>query len=132
MGPGERYDAPSLNSCTDRGVGAELDPAEPQYWLWNATVKQEVMNYAMGSMDALQNFFFWTWKIANSTQLGYPSSSFWHYKLGLDEGWMPKDPRSAIGFCKSLGVGGDSVSSHSSPWKSAPRRPNLGAIVGGS
>jgi hypothetical protein len=41
-------------------------------------------------MDALQNFFFWTWKIGNSTQLGTSSSPMWHYQLGLQQGWIPK------------------------------------------
>jgi len=41
-------------------------------------------------MDALQNFFFWTWKIGNSTVLGTSSSPLWHYQLGLERGWIPK------------------------------------------
>ena len=41
-------------------------------------------------MDALQNFFFWTWKIGNSTQLSTSSCPMWHYKLGLQQGWIPK------------------------------------------
>ncbi|KAJ8481292.1 hypothetical protein ONZ45_g15358 [Pleurotus djamor] len=56
----------------------------------------------LASMDALQNFFFWTWKIGNSTVLGTSSSPMWHYKLGLERGWIPKDPREAIGHCSSL------------------------------
>jgi hypothetical protein len=74
-------------------------------------------------MDALQNFFFWTWKIGNSTQLGTSSSPMWHYQLGLQQGWIPKgeillclseiprnlnitplstDPREAIGHCAQI------------------------------
>ena len=41
-------------------------------------------------MDALQDFFFWTWKIGNSTQLNTSSSPMWHYQLGLQQGWIPK------------------------------------------
>jgi len=41
-------------------------------------------------MDALQNFFFWTWKIGNSTVLGTSSSPMWHYRLGLARGWIPQ------------------------------------------
>lgn len=41
-------------------------------------------------MDALQDFFFWTWKIGNSTTLGTSSCPMWHYKLGLQQGWIPK------------------------------------------
>lgn len=30
---------------------------------WNDTVKQDLMNFALAEMDALQNWFFWTWKV---------------------------------------------------------------------
>ena len=70
-------------------------------------------------MDALQNFFFWTWKIGNSTVLGTSSSPLWHYQLGLQQGWIPQgkirafnhpcisdshltDPREAIGHCAGV------------------------------
>ncbi|KAL1666983.1 glycoside hydrolase family 5 protein, partial [Schizophyllum commune] len=66
---------------------------------YNDTIKGVLNDMALASMDALQNWFFWTWKIGNSTTLGTSSSPMWHYKLGLQEGWIPKDPRSAIGHC---------------------------------
>ncbi|TXT13576.1 hypothetical protein VHUM_00943 [Vanrija humicola] len=73
-------------------------------WMnYNETFKADLMNMAMATMDSLQNWFFWTWKIGNSTELGYASSPFWHYQLGLKEGWMPKDPRAAGGFCQAHG-----------------------------
>jgi glucan 1,3-beta-glucosidase len=28
----------------------------------------------------------------------------WNYKLGLEKGWSPKDPRDATGVCASLDV----------------------------
>lgn len=30
---------------------------------WNATVKAGIQAFALASMDALQNWFFWTWKV---------------------------------------------------------------------
>ncbi|KAJ6597891.1 glycoside hydrolase superfamily [Mycena sp. CBHHK59/15] len=30
---------------------------------WNATVKAGVMQFALASMDAMQDWFFWTWKV---------------------------------------------------------------------
>ena len=30
---------------------------------WNQTVKSAIMNFALAEMDALQNWFFWTWKV---------------------------------------------------------------------
>lgn len=57
-------------------------------------------------MDALQNWFFWTWKIGVSTEMGYATSPFWHYRAGLENGWMPTDPRGAYGTCNTLGMPG--------------------------
>lgn len=66
-----------------------------------------------------------TWKIGNSTNLGYASSPFWHYKLGLEQGWMPTDPRVAGGYCKSIGVGGDQVGCPSSFYSSCQRKNTI-------
>lgn len=83
---------------------------------WDDATKAGVLSYAQANMDALQNWFFWTWKIGNSTELGYAPSPFWHYKLGLENGWMPKDPRVAGGYCGSvMQVGGGQVGHPSFP-----------------
>ncbi|PAV23602.1 glycoside hydrolase family 5 [Pyrrhoderma noxium] len=67
---------------------------------WDDDTKQNYKNYALSSMDALQNYFFWTWKIGNSTTWdGRVMSPQWSYKLGLENGWMPTDPREATGKC---------------------------------
>ncbi|KAJ7133535.1 glycoside hydrolase family 5 protein [Mycena epipterygia] len=69
---------------------------------YNATLTTSLKQVTLATMDALQNFFFWTWKIGNSTVLGTSSSPLWHYQLGLERGWIPKDPREAIGHCASV------------------------------
>ncbi|KAG9318334.1 glycoside hydrolase family 5 protein [Chiua virens] len=66
---------------------------------WNATMKTGIMNFALASMDALQNWFFWTWKIGPSSATGVVESPQWSYLLGLQNGWMPRDPRTASGTC---------------------------------
>ena len=37
------------------------------YWQdaagWSDATKQGLLNYALASMDALGDFFFWTWKV---------------------------------------------------------------------
>jgi len=71
---------------------------------WSPETIQGFQNFALASMDALQNYFFWTWKIGKSTNLDYDVNPMWHYRLGLEKGWAPKDPRSADGHCASLGV----------------------------
>ncbi|KAK4689910.1 glucan 1,3-beta-glucosidase, partial [Tremellales sp. Uapishka_1] len=77
-----------------------------EWFNWNDTMKAYVMEYSEATMDSLQNWFFWTWRIGNSTTLGYASSPFWHYQLGLEQGWIPKDPRVAGGYCSRNGGGG--------------------------
>ncbi|KAM6500636.1 exo-beta-1,3-glucanase [Amanita muscaria] len=66
---------------------------------WNADMKANIKHFAMASMDGLQNYFFWTWKIGNSSVTGKVQAPAWSYKLGLDNGWMPQDPREADGTC---------------------------------
>ncbi|KAH7909262.1 exo-beta-1,3-glucanase [Hygrophoropsis aurantiaca] len=82
---------PSMGSC---------DPWT-NWQSWNTSMKQDVQNFAMASMDALQNWFFWTWKIGNSSTTGVVESPQWSYQLGLQNGWMPKDPRTASGICQN-------------------------------
>ena len=43
-------------------------------------------------------------QIGPSADSGTVEAPLWSYKLGLDNGWMPKDPREAFGICESLGV----------------------------
>ncbi|EJD05789.1 glycoside hydrolase family 5 protein [Fomitiporia mediterranea MF3/22] len=66
---------------------------------WSADLKEQYKEYAMASMDALQNWFFWTWKIGNSSTTNTVMAPHWSYKLGLDNGWMPLDPRDSVGKC---------------------------------
>ncbi|KLO12560.1 glycoside hydrolase [Schizopora paradoxa] len=70
---------------------------------WNASTIAGIKNYAMASMDALQNWYFWTWKIGNMTS-GTIGAPLWSYQLGLQGGWIPADPREATGFCSSIGI----------------------------
>ncbi|KXN85497.1 putative glucan 1,3-beta-glucosidase D [Leucoagaricus sp. SymC.cos] len=66
---------------------------------YNSQTKSDIKNFALSSMDALQNYFFWTWKIGNSSVTGKVESPAWSYRLGLEQGWMPDDPRDAAGAC---------------------------------
>ncbi|TDL22966.1 glycoside hydrolase [Rickenella mellea] len=73
---------------------------------WDQSTKDDLKTFAMASMDALQNWFFWTWKVGNSSTTNSVQSPLWSYKLGLENGWMPTDPRAALGTCQGLGAGG--------------------------
>ncbi|KAG6840682.1 hypothetical protein C0991_005143, partial [Blastosporella zonata] len=62
------------------------------------------------------DWFFWTWKVGNTTA-GKVESPLWSYQLGLHNGWMPKDPRTALGTCESLGVSGPNFDGVFEPWQ---------------
>ncbi|PPR05392.1 hypothetical protein CVT24_008006 [Panaeolus cyanescens] len=95
----------AINNCGLwlNGIGSTPNFPNCDHWDnwagYTPSVIASLKNVTLASMDALQNFFFWTWKIGNSTQLGTSSAPMWHYKLGLQQGWIPKDPREAIGHC---------------------------------
>ncbi|KAI6036772.1 exo-beta-1,3-glucanase [Pisolithus microcarpus] len=100
VGLGSRYEGtypgswPVVGNCTS--------------WIdwqnWNASMKQDITNFALASMDALQNWFFWTWKIGNSSTTGIVEAPQWSYQLGLQNGWMPTDPRVASGTCANQNI----------------------------
>ncbi|KAI0250044.1 glycoside hydrolase superfamily [Lactifluus subvellereus] len=71
---------------------------------WNQTFKDGVRDFSLASMDALRNWWFWTWKIGNSSTSGTVETPLWSYQLGLQNGWIPKDPRTSSGKCQALGA----------------------------
>ncbi|KAH7101258.1 glycoside hydrolase [Auriculariales sp. MPI-PUGE-AT-0066] len=84
-----------------------------EYWndytKWTDDMKAKFLSLAKSHMDALGDFFFWTWKTGVSrnspqggTLVGAPCQ--WNYKLGLEQGWIPDDPRSSTGECARLNV----------------------------
>ncbi|KAI0785873.1 glycoside hydrolase superfamily [Abortiporus biennis] len=83
---------------------------------WDANTKKGIMTFALASMDALQDWFFWTWKIGNSTA-GKVEAPLWSYQLGLQLGYMPTDPRQSVGICASLGVSGNQFDGTYSAWQ---------------
>jgi len=100
---GTRYDGTFVGGST-KAVGS---CAQWDNWQnWTQDTKNQLMDFCLSSMDSLQNWFFWTWKIGNSTTTGTVLAPFWSYQLGLVQGWIPTDPRAAVGACKN-----------SSPWQ---------------
>jgi len=100
VGLGTRYEG------NYTGGGAAVGSCTPwnDFQSWNTTMKTDIMNFALASMDALQNWFFWTWKIGASSVSGVVESPQWSYSLGLQNGWMPTDPRTASGVCADKGI----------------------------
>ncbi|KAF8739527.1 hypothetical protein AX14_009299 [Amanita brunnescens Koide BX004] len=97
----------AINDCGLWLSGIGSTPSTPDCAIWddwasfNASTIDGLKQVTLASMDALQNFFFWTWKVGNSTVLNTSSCPLWDYSLGLQQGWIPKDPREAAGFCAS-------------------------------
>lgn len=96
VGEGTRYEGTYTKASTTR-VGSCTPWTD--WTSYDAQMKADIKQFALASMDALQNYFFWTWKIGNSSESGRVETPAWSYQLGLQEGWMPEDPREADGTC---------------------------------
>ncbi|KAH8106773.1 glycoside hydrolase [Cristinia sonorae] len=96
VGLGVRYEGTYVG-----GGGPRVGSCDPwtNFATWSPAMKNDIQQFALSSMDALQNWFFWTWKIGNSSVTGKVESPQWSYQLGLQQGYMPTDPRKAIGSC---------------------------------
>ncbi|KAI0079030.1 glycoside hydrolase [Panus rudis PR-1116 ss-1] len=102
----------AINDCGLWVKGAGVQPSFGDCTQWNdwqnwtQDMKDGIKKFAMASMDAMHfpGYFFWTWKVGNSSQTGKVESPFWSYQLGLENGWIPDDPRDAVGICDTLGV----------------------------
>lgn len=66
VGQGTRYEGNYSSPSTKIGNCEDI----LQYDTWNATYKQGLQDFAVASMDVLQNWFFWNWKIGNSSVTG--------------------------------------------------------------
>ncbi|GAA6064426.1 hypothetical protein JCM10212_001201 [Sporobolomyces blumeae] len=69
---------------------------------WSDDTKSGLKLVAESHMDALRHWFFWTWKTGFSNTLGKIANPMWNYQLGLQEGYIPTNPRTALGACPSL------------------------------
>ena len=99
----------AINDCglyVDGVGGSARYGSDCGYWQdasgWSDATKEGLLNFALASMDALGDWFFWTWKIGNSSTTNTVRAPLWSYSLGLAQGWMPADPRTASGKCQSL------------------------------
>lgn len=105
VGNGQRYDGTYYvpGNTTAPAFAAVGSCDEWNNWeAWNSTVKSGLKLVASAHMDALRHWFFWTWKTGFSSTLGKIANPMWNYQLGLEQGWIPEDPRQALGACPSL------------------------------
>lgn len=114
------------NAINDCGLFVDGTNGNPRYgpgcdywenWEnWSDDTKAGLMSFALASMDALGDFFFWTWKIGDSAAAQSVRAPLWSYKLGLEHGWMPADPRKAVGICQQLGANAAPFDGNYQPW----------------
>ncbi|EJF55770.1 glycoside hydrolase [Dichomitus squalens LYAD-421 SS1] len=80
-------------------------PTWDDWQTWTDDMKTGIKNFVMSQMNsmALPGYFYWTWKVGNSSVTGKVEAPFWSYSLGLQNGWIPDDPRSALGLCVADG-----------------------------
>lgn len=97
---GTRYDGTfSSKAFTKTGDCGPFDDWET----YSNSTKQTMYQGAIAAMSSFQNFFFWTWKIGDSLRTGKTVNPNWSYSLGLQQGWMPKDPyRESQNACRNL------------------------------
>ncbi|KAF8602790.1 glycoside hydrolase [Ceratobasidium sp. AG-I] len=117
---GARYDG-TFNPYGGPNAGAGSCVQWMDVARWDAATKAAVKQFALSSMDALQNYFFWTWKIGKSSTWGTVASPLWSYQLGLQNGFMPTDPRSAAGTC-----------SNTAPWNGPLPASKTGGVGAGT
>ena len=86
-----------INDCGFYLKGVEpYTPANPDCALWNdwenwdQATKDGLLNFALASMDALENPFFWTWKVRESRIFlaveCFNRFSDWKYAEWVDRG----------------------------------------------
>ncbi|KAF7982868.1 hypothetical protein HWV62_25096 [Athelia sp. TMB] len=75
---------------------------------WNQSVISSVLNFALSSTDAAQ--------VGNSTA-GKVEAPLWSYQLGLEYGWIPKDPRQSLLQCAQLAAFDSPFDGQYQPWQ---------------
>lgn len=53
-----------------------------QWQSWNQTFKQGILDFTLAEMDALQNWWFWTWKVCLSRKLLDVKANIVHPLIG--------------------------------------------------
>ncbi|MBW0518499.1 hypothetical protein O181_058214 [Austropuccinia psidii MF-1] len=107
IGVGNRYDGTYPNSTSpDLTNFPPIGSCElwNNYRNWSNDMKDHIADLAATSQDAMQNSFFWTWKISqlNRAKDGLKPNPLWDYQLGLQQGWIRPDARKSLGACNLI------------------------------
>jgi len=104
IGVGSRYDGTYPNtSAPDTKNFPRVGSCDPwnDYRKWSPDMKKSIADLAATSQDAMQNSFFWTWKISRSIRTpDVKPNPMWDYQLGLQQGWIRSDARGSVGACR--------------------------------
>ncbi|GAA5977023.1 hypothetical protein JCM5350_007531 [Sporobolomyces pararoseus] len=104
---GTRLEGTFLNEVSGKPLfNASVVEGSCDFWEdyenWSQDLIKDLRDLAYAQMDTFQNWFYWTWKTAPS--LEHPqrfANPLWSYSLGLERGWIPRDPRQSQAFCYS-------------------------------
>ncbi|KAM0748832.1 glycoside hydrolase [Meredithblackwellia eburnea MCA 4105] len=101
VGMGFRFDGtfPTKEDPTMPGAGTCRDWDD--YRMWDKKKRRDLLAVALNHMDSTRNWFYWTWKTSDSLVTKLTVNPLWSYSLGRREGWIPRDPRNALGSCES-------------------------------
>jgi len=97
VGLGARYDG-SYEGSTRVGSCDPFTDASRFSDAYKLQLRQLMRSY----QDGIRNWFFWTWKVGPNA-LGIVPNPLWSYSLGLEQNYIPADPRPTayLGSCAS-------------------------------
>ncbi|TIC14480.1 glycoside hydrolase [Wallemia mellicola] len=108
---GTRYEGTYIDKDGNRpepGFGEGACDRFNDWQNWDDEFKSQLKGFGLSSMDSLQNYFFWTWKIGDSSRTHAPINPFWSYQLGLKEGYITESPHTEpSGTCEMYSKQGD-------------------------
>ncbi|KAK7054692.1 hypothetical protein VNI00_003155 [Paramarasmius palmivorus] len=99
----------SVNDCGMwvNGIDTPTRYGNCSYWnnpeSWDESTVKSLRDVTLASMDALQHWFYFTWKVQPlNSESSADARAMWDYQRGREGGWIPKDPRDAVGYCPSI------------------------------
>ncbi|GAA6009550.1 hypothetical protein JCM11491_003600 [Sporobolomyces phaffii] len=104
---GTRIEGTFINEATGEPLfEASVELGSCAFWEdyenWSDELKADLRDLAYAEMDTFQNWFYWTWKTAPSLETPHRfANPLWSYSLGLEQGWIPRNPRLSANFCYS-------------------------------
>ncbi|GAA5948538.1 hypothetical protein JCM3765_004915 [Sporobolomyces pararoseus] len=102
---GTRLEGSFVNEVTGTPLfNASVSEGSCAFWEdyenWSPDFINDLRDLAYAQMDTFQNWFYWTWKTAPSLEQPRRfANPLWSYSLGVERGWIPRNPRQSQDFC---------------------------------